>query len=98
MQTKEKKWADVENYLQGLYEENEELFYKMQELKLTVEGEVKIQNVMSDNEKLKKQNKGLKSKLAKIRKRLTDPYFLQHCSNREVQDAKEKKKTHKKDY
>ena len=29
MQTKEKKWADVENYLLTLYDANEELFYKM---------------------------------------------------------------------
>lgn len=29
MQTKEKKWAEVENYLITLYDNNEELFYKM---------------------------------------------------------------------
>ena len=29
MQTKEKKWADVENYLLTLYDDNEALFYKM---------------------------------------------------------------------
>lgn len=29
MQTKEKKWGEVENYLQTLYDDNEELFYKM---------------------------------------------------------------------
>ena len=60
MQTKEKKWAEVENYLQTLYEENEELFYKMQDLKLTVEGEVKISNVITENDRLKKVNKALK--------------------------------------
>ncbi|MFN9905515.1 MAG: hypothetical protein ACK56F_05235 [bacterium] len=37
MQTKEKKWADVENYLLTLYDNNEELFYKMQDLKLTID-------------------------------------------------------------
>jgi len=37
MQTKEKKWADVENYLLKLYDNNEELFYKMQDLKLTID-------------------------------------------------------------
>jgi len=29
MQTKEKKWADIENYLLTLYDDNEALFYKM---------------------------------------------------------------------
>lgn len=29
MQNKEKKWAEVENYLLTLYDNNEELFYKM---------------------------------------------------------------------
>jgi predicted nuclease with TOPRIM domain len=29
MQTKEKKWAEVENYLQTLYDTNDALFYKM---------------------------------------------------------------------
>lgn len=37
MQTKEKKWADVENYLLTLYDNNEELFYRMQDLKLTID-------------------------------------------------------------
>lgn len=49
MQTKEKKWADVENYLLTLYDNNEELFYRMQDLKLTVDNEVKITNIISDN-------------------------------------------------
>ena len=47
MQNKEKKWAEVENYLLTLYDNNEELFYKMQELKLTVDNEIKITNVIS---------------------------------------------------
>jgi hypothetical protein len=49
MQTKEKKWSDVENYLQTLYEDNEDLFYKMQDLKLTVETQVKISNTITEN-------------------------------------------------
>ena len=47
MQNKEKKWAEVENYLLALYDNNEELFYKMQELKLTVDNEIRITNVIS---------------------------------------------------
>ena len=76
MQTKEKKWSEVENYLQTLYEDNEELFYKMQDLKLTVESEVKICNVITENERLKQKNRVLKQKLTKIRKRLLNPYFV----------------------
>ena len=49
MQTKEKKWSDVENYLQTLYEDNEDLFYKMQDFKLTVETQVKISNTITEN-------------------------------------------------
>lgn len=52
MQTKEKKWADVENYLLTLYDNNEELFYKMQDLKLTIDTEVKITNVITENSRL----------------------------------------------
>lgn len=76
MQTKEKKWGEVENYLQTLYDDNEELFYKMQDLKLTIEGDVKITNIITENEKVKKRNKVTKKKLKSLRKRLLDPYFL----------------------
>ena len=62
MQTKEKKWAEVENYLITLYDNNEELFYKMQELKLTVDNEVLITNVITENHKLKKRLTSLKKK------------------------------------
>lgn len=76
MQTKEKKWAEVENYLITLYDNNEELFYKMQELKLTVDNEVLITNVITENERLKKLYVSTKQKLHKLRKRLTNPYFI----------------------
>ena len=55
MQTKEKKWADVENYLLTLYDNNEELFYKMQDLKLTIDYNVTLTNVISENSRLTKK-------------------------------------------
>jgi hypothetical protein len=54
MQTKEKKWVEVENYLMTLYDTNEELYVKMQELKITTDNEISITNIITENERLKK--------------------------------------------
>ena len=75
MQAKEKKWAEVENHLLPLYESNEALFHKMQDLKLTTLTPLKINNVVAHNQRLKHQLFATKKKLATLRKRLTDPYF-----------------------
>jgi hypothetical protein len=50
MQTKEKKWVEVENYLMTRYDGNDELFYQMRDLKLCVEGDNFITNVVTENE------------------------------------------------
>ena len=77
MQTKEKKWADVENYLLTLYDNNEELFYKMQDLKLTIDQKVTLTNVISENSRLTKKFQLVSKRLEKMRKRLLNPYFVE---------------------
>lgn len=77
MQTKEKKWADVENYLLTLYDNNEELFYKMQDLKLTIDQKVTLTNVISENSRLTKKIQLVNKRLNKMRKRLLNPYFVE---------------------
>ncbi len=53
LQTKEKKWVEVENYLMTRYDSNDELFFQMRDLKLCVEGNNTITNVITENETLK---------------------------------------------
>ena len=77
MQTKEKKWADVENYLLTLYDNNEELFYKMQDLKLTIDQKVTLTNVISENSRLTKKFQLVNKRLEKMKKRLLNPYFVE---------------------
>ncbi len=76
MQTKEKKWVEVENYLMSLYDNNEELYLKMQELKITTDQEISISNIITENERLNKTVTRLKKKLRVLRKRLINPYFV----------------------
>lgn len=76
LQTKEKKWVEIENYLQTLYDDNEELFYKMQDLKLTVDVRVKMTNVVTENCKLRRYKEVAKKRLRRMRRTLLDPYFL----------------------
>lgn len=83
MQTKEKKWADVENYLLTLYDNNEELFYKMQDLKLTIDQKVTLTNVISENSRLTKKFQLVNKRLNKMRKRLLNPYFVEKQSTKD---------------
>ena len=83
MQTKEKKWADVENYLLTLYDNNEELFYKMQDLKLTIDQKVTLTNVISENSRLTKKFQLVNKRLEKMKKRLLNPYFVEKQSTKD---------------
>ena len=54
MQNKEKKWMEVEKILEEYIEEDDELREKLQELRINVESNKKITNVVEENEKLKR--------------------------------------------
>jgi hypothetical protein len=53
MQSKEKKWLEVEKILEEYAEEDEELREKLYDLRVNVFANKKISNVVEENEKLK---------------------------------------------
>ena len=53
IQSKEKKWLEVEKILEEYVEEDEELREKLYELRVNVFSNKKISNVVEENEKLK---------------------------------------------
>ena len=55
MQHKEKKWIEVEKILKIYCEEDYELREKLYDLKLNIDGNKKITNVVQENEILKGQ-------------------------------------------
>lgn len=55
MQTKEKKWLEVEAYLQSYYIGDKQLEEKMQELKMETGQMARISNVVAMNARLQKR-------------------------------------------
>lgn len=53
MQHKERKWIEVENILKDYVEVDEELRSKLIELRMNVDGNKKITNVVEENDILK---------------------------------------------
>lgn len=76
MQSKEKKWHEVELALLPIYDQNPEIFDKMQELKINCDKVPRISNVVGMNERLAKRISREQKKLIKLRKLLTDPYIV----------------------
>jgi hypothetical protein len=68
MQHKEKKWIEVEKILEDYVEEDEELKEKLFELRINVESNKKISNVVVENEKLKVELIEVHSELSRFRK------------------------------
>ena len=52
MQAKEKKWHEVELALLPIYDQNPDIFDKMQELKINCDNVPRISNVVGMNERL----------------------------------------------
>jgi hypothetical protein len=71
MQSKEKKWLDVEKVLQYYIEEDDELRDRFRDLKLIIEGETKLTSVVGQNEKLVKAY----HKIDLLRNKMLDPFF-----------------------
>lgn len=52
LQQREKRWVDVQNLIMPLYQANPQLKTEMDDLKLHTQGEISIENVVSQNQKL----------------------------------------------
>lgn len=70
MQNKEKKWFEVEKILEEYIEEDEELREKLYELRINVESNKKITNVVEENEKLKNEISEAHQEIGLLRRQL----------------------------
>jgi regulator of replication initiation timing len=68
MQNKEKKWNEVEKILEEYIEDDDELREKLQELRINVESNKKICNVVEENENLKFEVDTLREEVNRLRK------------------------------
>lgn len=68
MQTKERKWLEVEKILEEYAEEDEELREKLYDLRVNVFSNKKISNVVEENEKLKVQLDQAHEEIGRLRK------------------------------
>lgn len=59
MQYKEKKWNEIEQVLSENFQENEFLAEKLKQLKVNLDGNQKISNVVKENERLRNEIEGL---------------------------------------
>jgi len=68
MQSKEKKWLEVEKILEEYADEDDELRDKLLELRVNVFSNNKISNVVEENEKLKFQLDKAHIEIGRLRK------------------------------
>lgn len=68
MQSKEKKWMEVEKIIEEYAEEDDELREKLYELRVNVFSNKKISNVVEENEKLKLQLNEAHDEITRLRK------------------------------
>jgi len=74
MQSKEKKWLDVEKVLKYYIEEDDELRDRFRELKMIIEGKTKLTSVVAHNEKLANELEKAYRKIDLIRSKVLDPF------------------------
>lgn len=100
MQSKERKWLEIEKILEEYVHEDDELRDKLFELRVNVaaSGSKKISNVVQENDKLKVQLDNAHEEIAKLRKRLLnvdtldqnlDPLSLKDEYKNEFEEQKE---------
>ena len=75
MQSKEKKWIEVEQVLKYYIEEDDELRDRFKELKLIVNGDTKLTSVVGENDKLKRELAKAYRKNDKLRSKILDPFY-----------------------
>lgn len=75
MQSKEKKWLEIEQILKYYIEEDDELRDRFRELKLIIEGKTKLTSVVGQNEKLIKELVKAYKKIDQLRSKILDPFY-----------------------
>ncbi len=70
MQSKEKKWVEIEKIIEEYAEEDEELREKLFSLRVNVFTNKKISNVVEENEKLKLKLDNAHVEISRLRKQL----------------------------
>ena len=73
MQSKEKKWIEIEEIMEEYAEDDEELRDKFRELKINTRPNQIISNVVFENEKMKRECKYLQNEMQRLRKILLSP-------------------------
>ena len=73
MQTKEKKWLEIEEIMEEYAADDEELREKFREIRVSIRPEQKITNVVHTNEQLQKECKHLQLKIKHLRTILLSP-------------------------
>ena len=68
MQNKEKKWFEVEKILEEYIEEDDELREKLYELRINVESNKRITNVVEENENLKHELDNAHEEIGRLRR------------------------------
>ena len=76
MQSKEKKWLEIERILEEYIYEDLELAQKFEELKIHLTPEQKLTNVVMENENLKRDLAKVYREIDRMRANLTDPFSL----------------------
>ena len=68
MQSKEKKWIEIEEIMEEYAEDDEELRDKFRDLKINTRPNQIISNVVFENEKMKRECKYLQNEMQRLRK------------------------------
>ena len=74
MQSKEKKWLEIETLLAEYIAEDEDLRDKFQELKMVIQGDVKISNIVGENDRYKNELVKAYREIDRLRETLINPF------------------------
>lgn len=73
MQSKEKKWLEIEEIMEEYAHDDEELREKFMEIRVNIKPDQKISNVVHENEQIQKECKNLQVKIKHLRDILISP-------------------------
>ena len=93
MQAKEKKWIEIERILQEYLDEDQDLKDRFAELRINILPNMKITNVVEDNEKLRKDLGKAYREIDRMRETLLDP-FTTRKKKQTNRDMPEKQDAH----
>ena len=73
MQSKERKWHDIEVIMEEYIEDDDELRDKFRELRINVRASQRISNVVTENERLEHQCRKFQKEIKRLRSLLLNP-------------------------